>query len=381
MVHNEDQRYWLCISLRGSQRVATGYGARLDRISQEVAGFTGLRGWLNEKATDATGPGLEALLVENKATHSFGRQASRMFDGWRHAAIVDAPPCSLSVDGIKGTFQVDNATAWRSAAASFESIEGEDILFILELCPVQAQAATSISSRPVSQDAAVALLKNLGVVVDHGRASLGTQFRPGFYLLPGAQQAGSGAAGACVVACLFYCYLVCQRIERLLNDVSANGDWDMEYRKLLLIRKKLLAVRKCALLKNRALPGSALLACFLGALTAFRLSEQIEHLAAQADFQAQVLEAHSTYIESRRIKSIETIVFAGTLLSLAVGINAIQMAPFFDQGTTNALLRPIFWVVVAVVGLGGVLLWGSISNWPYCRQWVARLTAKREESS
>jgi len=210
---------------------------------------------------------------------------------------------------------------------------------------------------------------------------LGGDFKAGFYVLPPERMmvdevsldersldSNEWVAVGGTIACLFYCYLVCQRVERLLLNVNANGDWDEEYRKLLLVRKKLVAIRKCALLKNRALPGSVMLICFIDAKKAFRLQEQIEHLADQTDYQGQVLEAHSTYISSRRIKSIETIVFVGALLSLAVALNAIQMPPFFDGNTKNALARPVFWTVVACVALGGLTLWSSVASWPYFKK-------------
>lgn len=65
---------------------------------------------------------------------------------------------------------------------------------------------------------------------------------------------------------------------------------------------------------------------------------------------------HNAYVTSARIRSIEIIVFPSTILGLALAVNALQMRPFYDAATENALSRPIFWWVFAgIIGAGFVL--------------------------
>lgn len=378
---------FMCISLRGSERIATTYGSRLDEVTHSEPGFAALRAWLLRRRCD--GEILDQLLDSQAATGILRRQIAGMFDlyGW-------SPPtreviCAVALDGVSGTFQVVGWSAWHASRDSVEGIEGDDLVFVLGLRRAAGELTLSLRSRPATPALAVQLLRTLGVLPEGLAPSWSSRFRAGFYLVEGdagtciehdigdsaelALQPGSWVPALSVIAYLFRCYLVCQRAERLLLAVRANGDWDEEYRKLLLVRKKIASTRKSALLNNRAAPGSALLGCFRRGLAAFRLQEQLDHLVVQAEESVRILEAQSVYIATKRIQSIQAIVFVSTVLGLAIALNAIQMPPFYSATTVNALERPIFWVVICSVAAGGAGLWLVIGTWGRIRRssrWV-----------
>lgn len=368
----EPRHHVLCISLRGSQRIPTQFGPRLDEIGDAEPGFGRLRGWL-EGCAQAPGE-LDALLGEHGATGVLRRQIGEVFD--THAVgQPQSRPIRLDVDGVHGDFVIAGLTAWRGSHRTMEGTEGEDLVFALLLRPdagragAEGEGALVLGRRPASANAAVEWLRQAGALPAGAVPRLQDRLRAGFYIL--AVDAPRGERGwiacCCVVAYLFRCYLACQRAERLLADVRSNGDWDTEYRKLLLVRKKLVTVRKNALLKNRAAPDSPLLPCFRAALAALRLQEQADHLGRQVEDSGKVLEAQSLYMAARRIQTIQAIAFASTVLGLAVALNAIQMPPFYEATAVNALHRPVFWIVVAAVVGAGLLAWTAVNHW-----WRAR---------
>ncbi len=362
------QHYVLCISLRGSQRVPTQFGSRLDEIRDVEPDFGRLHAWLRGCAKP---PGaLDALLEAHGATGALRRQVGEVFE--LHAAGEPASrTVRLDVDGVHGDFSIAGLTAWLGSHRTMEGTEGEDLVFALPLRPEADRAAGGsegalvLDRRPPSASAAADWLRRAGALPASAVPRLQDRLRAGFYILPvDAPRGDQGwTACCCIVAYLFRCYLACQRAERLLAEVRSNGDWDEEYRKLLLVRKKLVTVRKNALLKNRAVPGSPLLPCFHAALAVLRLQEQADHLGRQVEDAGKVLEAQSLYVAARRIQTIQAIAFASTVLGLAVALNAIQMPPFYEASAANALHRPVFWIVVAAVVVAGLLTWMAINHW------------------
>lgn len=379
---NDANFCFMCVSLRGSERIATSHGSRLDKVTHSEPGFAALRAWL---LTHRCGEeALDKLLDSQAATGVLRRQITGTFDLYGWSPPMREVVCAVALDGVAGTFQVVQWSAWHASRDSVEGIEGDDLLFVLDLRRTVGEPTLSLRSRPATPALAVQLLRMLGVLPEGLAPGWSSRFRAGFYLVESdagvctGRDIGMGAELASqpenwvpalsVIAYLFRCYLICQRAERLLLAVRANGDWDEEYRKLLLVRKKIASTRKSALLNNRAAPGSALLGCFRRGLAAFRLQEQLDHLVVQAEESVRILEAQSVYIAAKRIQSIQAIVFVSTVLGLAVALNAIQMPPFYSATTMNALERPIFWVVICAVAAGGAGLWLVISSWNRIRR-------------
>lgn len=384
---SEGDVFFVCVSVRGSERVATTHGRRLDEVQHREPGFERLRAWLLGCRRDQ--PQLDRLMDSQGATAVLCRQVAGMFDlyGWSQPAREVL--CEIALDSVSGTFAVAGWSAWHGSCDTLEGIEGDDLVFVVGLRRTAGDAAFSLRSRPATPALAMKLLAQLSVLPEAAAPDLSSRFRPGFYLVrsecdPWSAHVPAATAPSwdnwlpamCVFAYLFRCYLVCQRTERLLLEVRSNGDRDEEYRKLLLARKKIISSRKSALLKNRAAPGSILLRCFFTAMSAFRLQEQLDHLVGQAEELVRVLEAQSIYVATKRIQSIQAIVFASTVLGLAVALNAIQMPPFYSGSTANALGRPVFWIVVGIVVGGGLAIWFVVTRWSEVLRGLRRFRAR-----
>ena len=302
-------------------------------------------------------------------------------DDGERGHVDDAPHGGCGREDVRRPrgAQQDRPDGDAGPAHGLEEVEGDDVLFVVLLKQTTKAATFKMHQRPIDPSIAIEQLKLLGVLPKEFQINFTNRFRTGFYVVPSERmkkefpgysdawvaQAFNQPACAYVAAVsyMFYCYLVCQRIERLLLDTNVNGDWDDELRKILLARKKLLVTKKYALLKNRANPGTELLNQFLAVLPIFRLQEQLDYFSLQIDEVSKALETQSNYLVSTRIRSIEVIIFVSTVLSLAVAINAIQMAPLYDANTTNAFERPILWIVTcSVIGVG-IALWATLNNW------------------
>ncbi|HVZ42509.1 MAG TPA: hypothetical protein VHA82_01765 [Ramlibacter sp.] len=355
-------RKLVCISLRGCACEPTLHGTALDRLSPLDEGFEHLCRRI-QASPGAIGPSeLEKQLAGSRATGVFGKQVADMFSWLVTGRAAQPAHWRASADGLQGVFRMGRWAAWRSAPGSLEGTEGDDLIVVIELeaaCD-EAPDEPALLERPTSVGSALMLLRSSGVI--EGEHAVSERYRCGFYLVDAPANGLAWAAESGAVAYLFRCYLACQRSERLMLDVRVNGEWDEEFRKLLLVRKKLVALRKCALLKNRAYPGSALIETFRIAFGAFRLQEQIEHLGHLAEETAKVLEAQSLFVAARTLRGIQVIVFASTVLGLAVALNAIQMPPFYDSAATNALARPVFWWVIGVVVGAGIATWLLMSQ-------------------
>jgi hypothetical protein len=372
-----DRLIFLCISLRGSERNATLAGKKLDGISNIEPAFNYLKKWLNTKQAEECFE-IDGLLNRQKATAVMGAQFLKIFNQSKIIKL-DKKCIQIDVDGVSGRFEALACSIHYSNFSCLEAVEGDDIVFIILLKKCENKELITINKRPTLQAEASLLLSKLGVLPVNFEGQFTNRYRSGFYIISDSKLkkendlytddwimnglTESTAANMFSVGYMFYCYLVCLRVERLLLDISANGDWDDEYRKLLLARKKLVAVRKSALIKNRAEPESELLMHFKSVIPIFRLEEQLEYLGRQTDETSKVMEEQNNYSSAKRIQSIEIIIFISTILSLAVAINAIQMAPFYDQNTPNALNREIFWIVTGAVIGAGMFLWGMINQW------------------
>lgn len=382
---------FLCLSFRGCERVSTDTGTRLDTLRHRESAFDALvaGGWPAGQAP-AMAERARAALMGARSTAIFHAQFGRLFS---RARVIDELPdevIALKVDRTQGHFRVVAAVLAHSACGDLDGVEGDDLVLVLALRPTPEAATQRIDGRFASQQALHDCLAGWRWAWPRAGTAFSERFRPGMYIVPGDPVGPAGAdvaadewvAQACATAYFFYCWLVCQRIERNLLAVSVNGDWDEEFRRLLLVKKQVVAARKTALLKNRAFPGSALLEHIFRCLEVFRLEMQLAYLTEQAEETTKALEMQNAYITSARIKSIEMIVFVSTILGLALAVNALQMKPFYDEATDNALSRPIFWWVFAVIIGAGIVLWGVLTQWSRTRKivrWLKKRLSSRTE--
>ena len=379
---------YLCLSFRGSERVSTDTGARLDTLRHRESAFEALvAGALPAGQAPAMAERARAALMGARSTAIFHAQFGRLFS---RARVIDELPdevITLNVDRTQGHFRVAAAVLAHSACSDLDGVEGDDLVLVLALRPTAEAPTQHINGRFATQQALHDCLAGWQWAWPRTATPFSERFRPGMYLVPGGPadaQVPSGelVAQACATAYFFYCWLVCQRIERNLLAVSVNGDWDEEFRRLLLVKKQVVAARKTALLKNRAFPGSPLLEHIFRCLEVFRLEMQLAYLTEQAEETTKALEMQNAYITSARIKSIEMIVFVSTILGLALAVNALQMKPFYDEATDNALSRPIFWWVFAVIIGAGIVLWGVLTQWSRTRKivrWLKKRLSSRTE--
>ena len=373
---------FLCLSFRGSERVSTDTGARLDTLRHRESAFDALvASGLPASQAPAMAERARVALMGARSTAIFHAQFGRLFS---RARVIDDLPdevIALNVDRTQGHFRVAAAVLAHSTCSDLDGVEGDDLVLVLALRPTPEAATQHINGRFATQQALHDCLAGWQWAWPRPATPFSERFRPGMYLVPGGPAdaqapAGELVAQACATAYFFYCWLVCQRIERNLLAVSVNGDWDEEFRRLLLVRKQVVAARKTALLKNRAFPGSALLEHIFRCLEVLRLEMQLAYLTEQAEETTKALEMQNAYVTSARIKSIEMIVFLSTILGLALAVNALQMKPFYDEATENALSRTIFWWVFAVIIGAGIVLWGVLTQWSRARKIVRWLTKR-----
>jgi hypothetical protein len=387
----EDQSViFVCFSIRGSERVATQTGAKLDTIKRPEKAFVQLQTRLfDTPQCQEQSRSIGNFLLKHRSTAIFENQFKRLFSGARYCVPEATPLVNIHIDKTTGTYQALTSVFLLSTSTCLDSVEGDDFVAVLALRKTNGVGSIQLE-RPSKPGDVVLLLKALKLWPDVGELSFSDNFRAGFYIVPA--DSSSATAGTLTQSALddesymvamcsgtayfYYCWLVCQRGERNLLAVSANGDWDDEFRKLLLVKKQVIAARKTALLKNRAFPESHLLPHFKSCIDVFRLESQLAYLTEQTDETANALDMQNSYVTSSRIRSIEWIIFLSTILGLAVAVNALQMAPFYDSTTANALERPIFWYVFMVVAAGGLLLWGVLSNWKQARKKLQSLGSK-----
>ena len=375
---------FMCLSIRGSERVATEAGSRLDKITNRDNAFADLHALFKESTFQSTSISLFDALMKHRSTAVFSSQFGRVFSISKAVTPCANVVFDMNVDKTMGVFRPVSMVILSSDAQCLDSVEGDDLIVVVVLKRTNEVPTVNLYKRPSAKNV-LQLLRNLGLFVNTSTPELSERFRPGFYIVPtdftqsefdSLAEPDTGIALCAGTAYFFYTWLVCQRAERNMLAVSVNGDWDDEFRKLILVKKQVIAARKTALLKNRAFPGSPLLNHLKKCLVVFRLEDQLAYLTEQAEETTKALEMQNAYVTSSRIQSIEAIIFISTIMGLAVAINALQMPPFFDASTTNALERPIFWYVMLVIAIGGVILWGLFSQWRRFRKLLRHILMK-----
>lgn len=165
----------------------------------------------------------------------------------------------------------------------------------------------------------------------------------------------------------------------LVDPLSLAGNDKIlrdEGRAYLLSHQGNVAGMRFALLKNRAKPGSPVLPVFFGLLRKFRLGEQFSNLSFLSEEMQKATQTRESCLANNRLQKIELILFLSAILGLGVGLNAIQMPPFFDAGATKVLLSLTFWIAFGGVIGGSLLIWGGPENWKWARRWGARILDK-----
>lgn len=366
---------FMALAFRGGERVPTSLSARLDKVSSlgdDCARLVASQAFLPGRVDcDLTRDWVRGDAAE--LTTVFRAHLEDMFsEVCKLHFPAPGTPVRICMEGVDAVLALRHCLTARSPERAAGGVEGDDLLLILLFERVESREDVDyrVEKRFPDVGQAMDFLRRIGLL--SGNVSLKSPLQPGFYLLPLSRIAASAAdrrelcewlttpAGknlaGLTVAYLFYCWLMCLRCERLAASIAFDGDWDNESRKLILARKRLAVVWKYAHLKNRALPESSVLSLFHGVFGVFRLAEQLDNLSLQLDVQGKAMETQNTYVSVKRLRVIESILFLTAILGLGVATNAIQMPPFFDSATTNALERPIFWLVFAVVAAGAVVI-------------------------
>lgn len=107
---------------------------------------------------------------------------------------------------------------------------------------------------------------------------------------------------------------------------------------------------------NRGTPHSALTRAYAIFSEGFRFKSQIARLSSTVEEFGRVYELQNSYITLMRTRAIEMIHLASLIsvvIAVDVGLNAIQMPPFYEAVTTNVLGRKEFCIslIAAVVGI------------------------------
>lgn len=390
----------LFLNFRFSERVVTESGSNFDRIAgmrprerfellATLEGRAARRCGIDDplfKSSRFTG------VMRSLISNLFGRNNIFQFDTPGLPAAV-----RVAMEGEDAATRVEDVFACFSSSADASGVEGDDLVFCIVLGhvdeagrePEPGPTPFVLNRRPKDYQDAIAFLELCA-------PALTGMFQPerfkqlpipGFYLLPqGKWQAtlapepattvmpqAENAVLAALGCYLFYCWLMCQRAERLLNELSFEGERDMESRKLILTRKKTVAALRFANVKNRAEPGSPTLSVFFGMYTSFRLQEQLSNLVEVSEEFQKTISLQENYLASAQIANIQWILFVFTILSVGVAFNALPVPPFVFSGTKNVLLEPGFWIVFGFVVLGAFGIWAVLHFSGPCRRTLRRI--------
>jgi hypothetical protein len=399
----------LTFSLRATERMPTLSGSRLDAVRPFDSGTEAL---LSDSVFSSLGNVLPLdrgeVLECAKLTSIMRSAIANLFNEVRLLKGEQTWACvALDLEGTVGNFEIDHILVCRSSKDKAGQVEGDDVLFVVFLLgivePIDNRKTFRLDRRFASAGKLWHFLSEIGIRSDR-QLEFANRYPPGNYLLPGerllegsknptqvqnwligknADNANARRASSLICAYLFYSYLLCQRTERLAMSVDVNGEWDMEWRKLILARKKLAEARKHALLKNRATPDSPALPVFWGGSRIYRLEEQLDNIVCLLDELSKTLETQNSYVTARRLRTIEAIILVSTILGLGVALNAIQMPPFYDLSTKNALARMEFWMVFGVVLCMAGVGWGLLVHGRKARtkivQWLSLSTARKRK--
>ncbi len=384
----------LTLSLRATERVPTLSGSRLDAIKLFDLGTESLLA--DKKVFTSLGVALpldRGSLDCAKPTSIMCSALANLFDGVRILKEDIYPIVRLKREGVGGFFEIDHVLICKSSREKAGQVEGDDILFVIFLRGilrvVENQELYLLEERFKTAQDLWSFLQEIGINSDK-KLEFSDYYPPGDYLLHsdrileeatnkkqvldwlnGSNSYNARSVTSLICAYLFYSYLLCQRTERLAMSVGVNGEWDVEWRKLILARKKLVVARQHAMLKNRAMPDSPMLPIFSGISRIYRLETQLDNLVSLLDELSKTLETQNSYETGRRVRTIETIIFFSTILGLGVGLNAIQMAPFYEAGDKiNDLTRIEFWIVFAAVFCIAGTIWGFYANGKKIRRWL-----------
>ena len=404
----------LAFTLRASERIATEGGRSLTRLEQTVPQ---LQKWIVQQCARLRDHRPSVVLASELAQSQVLPVLGACLDGSFHAIesvdidAAEAPWIALrQVQGLTGTFQLQHVLMAVCDPTSFSEVEGDEVVVCLVLSQGVTEGAAAVSvtltldQPPASVTEAMqwicslagAALPALGDAFGRIADAVPPLIRPGFYAITVASADVDDAtvgsmpsvdfdgwrkspAGRAVIAVLsaylLRCFVCAQRLERQLLAFEPSGDWDAESRQLLLARSRHLAFSRFALIKNRGVVGAPMLLFYQQAMHRLRLRPLSIDLGALLGQCSEVLQGRNAYLDSSRLRTIEVVLFVASMLSLAIGLNAIQMPPFFDPQTTNALSRLEFWLVVTGTVALFVAMWGTINGWRHTRRlirWVNR---------
>ena len=410
----------LSFSFKVSERLATDGGSKLTRL---VGQSDSLIDWKARQLVRLSGhrPSriLEQELTESQILPVLGACLDHTFDAIESVPVdsAAAPRVRLKqVQGLTGSYVLRHVFLGLCDPQSLGGVEGEEVVVSLVLaCAapcVSCEAARVDVADPVNEVSAASFEMSLDGPPANSRVAmqwirrlagsslpaLGDAFasiaalmpemtRPGFYAIEMASCAAdkvstemgevfdcwrtstSGQAVAALLAgYLLRCYVCAQRLERQLLAFEPAADWDSASRQLLLARGRHLAFTRFSLIKNRAVHGAPVLQFYETALQRLRLRSLSGDLGALMNQCNEVLQGRNAYLDSSRLRTIEVVLFVASILSLAIGLNAIQMPPFYDAQATNALSRLEFWLVVFAIITLFVLMWGTINGWRHTRR-------------
>lgn len=382
----------LALSFRGSERMPTEAGGRLDALRPIHDGFEGVIESAAARPVEAFLPGSHASMQDAKCTLVMKSLFASMFGSLWFVADEAAACVCFRLEGVAGTYRLDHVFVARSGPLDAGAVEGDDLVFLLFFICAEGnpEVVATVDQRFRSAQESWLFLSQVGAVSGAREPPFTGSSRPGFYFMHQdrifaerapfegfaewlGQSRSHRQAISAIGGYLYYCWLICQRVERLAASISVNGDWDIESRKIILARKKAVAARQYALVKNRAEPDSHLLPAFHGISTVLRLSEQLGNVSELLDEAGKAIDAQNAYTAAGRLQAIEVIIFLSTVLGLGVALNAIQMPPFFDSTAANALMRREFWLVFATVACAAFGGWLGLTNGKRVRRLAQRI--------
>jgi hypothetical protein len=361
---------WAIFSFRFSERVATTIGPVLTKCELvDRSASNTVRDILWKKSKPIELSSNKDPAKATGLTHAF-MQLFRNTYRWGCAGECgDAPLVTIEQSGGGVICKARRFFTFYSSEEEVDQSEGDDLLVLVvfdafESAESPAKPTVLLSeSGPDRLRAQTEGWEKLRSVlgIESSPVNFREELRLGFQLLDGpsfSENIKGGEDGfALVAAQLFYCYLLCQRMERMLFRSVSDENYDKEYRQYLLLRRKFSAASKRVKLTNRAYPHSVLLQLYHNLVVRFRLKEQISQIEETLDAVGRELDARTMYVSGQRLKALQVIAAAGAGMGVGVSLNTIQMWPFFGVATENVLRKPIFWVTFLVIFGFSYALW------------------------
>lgn len=357
---------WLVLSVRESARTSSSVRGSVN--SEQIRFFSdGMAGDL-KKMLPVWCPLVDLLsrpaMTNGSIVHSFAGALRDVFDDlyWysgNQRFVVQLPNSDQRrlVSGFGFA---------RSSYNKAGATEGDDVLLLLRLAPDSTPLATGLPEyRDINRYPGLGrLLDGINkllccrVFPNYGGDGSPRQPPPvGTYLVIGSEATQVLAPDVVVmlVAFLYYGYLSCVRVERMLRHVNLDAAWEDVARNVIFIRKKVANIKRYFLIKHRS-KSPRVVACYKELFGGFRISDQAEmasDVVSEMDMAIRVSSEYSSHYKNKFVVAIlNFLTFVSFPLLLTAAYLAVPLMPFQPKAALSVLDEQTEGILWWLLGLG-----------------------------